>query len=668
MVKRRSRIVTEQQLGLTFSRRAFALGAAEIGVGGLLAARMGWLSIVDHAHYAELAERNRVQATLIPPRRGWIVDRAGKPIAINRTDFRVDLIPDRMTDPARELALLTRLLGLSDDDLDRVREDIAKANGFAPVAVAEKLDWTRYAALSVRQPDLPGVLPSRGYARYYPDGAAVAHLVGYVGSASADQYNAEHDPLLITPGFKVGKDGIEKTQEQWLRGKPGAKREEVTAHGRMVRELTTRTDVPGRTLRLTVDAGLQDYAARRIGDASGSAVVIDVLTGDILAMASMPAYDPNSFSDGISRSEWAMLSNNDHKPLMNKVLQGLYPPGSTFKPVTALAALGGGVSPEETVFCSGKMRFGDHIFHCYKPSGHGTVNLHHALAQSCDIYFYTMGHRVGIDRIASAARKMGLGEKYPLPVVTQSFGTVPDREWKLRKYHRKWIEGETFSCAIGQGYTLANPLQLALMAARIASGRTLDPRLLGHDPVRDGGPLDIPAAHLDIVRAGMYAVVNAGGTGGSARLALPGVSMAGKTGTAQVRRITMAERGHGGVLKDAALPFRLRDHSLFVGFAPYDNPRYAVAVVLEHSGHIVTAAPIGRDVMTYLFAPKQALSTLAALETGWGGNVSDRMARDATEWRRSRGEEPAPPPTLAPGADADKAAGAEAADPEADIE
>lgn len=656
--RKQSRIVTEGAQAVTFTRRAMLLGTIQGGIGILLAARMGWISIAENKRYRVLAESNRVQLTLIPPRRGWIVDLHGKPIAINRSDFRVDLVPDRLADPKRILTELQRLLSLPPEEVARLHEELDKAAGYQPVPVAENLDYERFAAVSVRLPELPGVAPSRSFARFYPAGAAVGHLTGYVGAASAADYAREPNPLLIAPGFKIGKEGIERTMESRLRGLPGAKRTEVTARGRIVRELTTRPDVGGGTLRLTIDAGLQEYAARRLGNDSGSVVVIDCATGGLLAMSSMPAYDPNSFSDGISHSEWAMLSENDHLPLVNKVLQGLYPPGSTVKPMMALALLEAGISPDEKVLCNGQFRVGSGLFHCWRRRGHGVVDMQRAVAHSCDVYFYTMGRRMGIDHIAGMARRLGLGARYDLPFTSQSYGTVPDSAWKLKKYKEKWTVADTVNASIGQGYVLANPLQLAVMAARLGSGKMLAPQLLMDAPGQAAARLPVDPEHLALVHAAMGAVVNGGGTGGSARMQIPGVLLAGKTGTAQVRRITMAERSRG-VLGDAALPFKLRDHSLFIGFAPVDAPRYACSVILEHSGHITTAAPIARDVLTYLFDRDRAMTTLLALEEQWGGDIATRMAAQSVTWRAQREaaqqaaasipeELPPPPPPSAP--------------------
>lgn len=652
------RAVTEAQAAFGFTRRSFVLGAAQLAVGGVLAARMAQLAIGENERYRLLSESNRVNLSLIPPRRGWIVDRHGKPLALNRTVFRVDIIRDRLRDPAGTLDLLQGVIGFDDDQRERIERDLKAGAGFAPVQVAENLDWDKYAAISIRAPDLPGVQPSQGFARYYPTGAAVGHLVGYVGAASAEDYARSKDPLLITPGFKVGKEALEKTMEPVLKGVPGARRSEVTARGKLVRALATRPDVPGETLTLTIDAGLQDYAARRMGDNSGAVTVIDLVTGGLLAMASMPAYDPNSFTDGIGRAEYRGLTSDDHLPLVNKTLHALYPPGSTTKPSSALALLEAGVSPDEHVYCGGAMRVGSAIFHCDKRQGHGSIAMRDAVSHSCDIYFYTMGIRVGAMRMAEMFRKLGLGAVHPLPLQAQRYGTVPDPDWIVAKHKRDWAVYDTVNMSIGQGYMLCNPLQLAVMAARLASGRAIEPHLIG--PPRPGKPLDVDPAHLAFVQAAMGDVVNGGGTGGGSKLMVPGVQMAGKTGTAQVRRITMAER-RGGVLSNAALAWRQRDHAHFVGFAPVVEPRYAFSVIVEHGGFgAAAAAPIARDAMTYLFDPDRANKTLTALEDGWGGDLATRMAAKAARYTptptpdaapdNAASEVPAPPDAVPPAA------------------
>lgn len=628
------RIVTEAQQNFSFTRRALVLGGAQMAIGAVLVGRMAYISIAQNERYSLLAESNRVNLTLMPPRRGWIVDRNGKPLALNRTAFRIDIIPDRIQDKPRVLGELQKLLALPDDEVQRISTEISKNAGYQPVQVAQNLSWDQFAAVSIRAPELPGVAPGQSFNRFYPAGAAVGHLLGYVGAASAKDYEKTKDPLLILPGFKIGKDGLEKVMETKLRGEPGAKRTEVTARGKLVRDLATRPDVPGKTMRLTVDSGLQEYAARRLGNESGSVVVIDCLTGGILTMASMPCYDPNSFSDGISNSEWKMLQADDHIPMLNKSLQGLYPPGSTVKPMAGLAILRAGVDPDETVFCGGGYRLGNRTFKCL--GRHGSVNMATAIMKSCNTYFYAMANRLGYDSIAPVARMTGLGQEFALPVASQRYGTVPDSAWKMRKYNKEWSRSDSLNATIGQGYVIVSPLQLAVMAARIASGRNLQPSLILDQPPK-AALLPFPAEHLAVVHKGMDLVVNGGGTGARSRLPLDGIAMAGKTGTAQVRKIAGSQRGQSG-------EWKYRDHGLFVCFAPVEAPRYAAAVVIEHGlGGARAAAPVARDVLTYLYDQQKAIETLEALESAWGGDIKTRMERKSQAWAQANGLAPPPP-------------------------
>ncbi len=627
--------VTSGQLDFTFTRRAFFIGTVQAAVGLTVAARMSYIAVADNEKYKLLAESNRVNLTIIPPRRGWFIDRFGKPIATNRADFRVDIIPDRLAEKDETINTLAQLLALSTDDVDRIHRELKQAQGFQPVQVAAGLDYERFAAVSVRLPDLPGVSPRQGYSRFYPSGAAVGHLIGYVGTVSAEEYQKNKNPLLITPGFKVGKDGLEKTLEDRLQGKPGAKRTEVTARGKIVRDLATRPDTPGKPVQLTIDIDLHNYAARRLGLESGSVIVFDCLTGDILTMASMPCYDPNSFSDGIGRVEWKMLNSDDHIPMLNKALQGLYPPGSTLKPVAGLAMLRHGVDPEEIVVCGGGYRLGNRVFKCL--GRHGPVNMRTAIMKSCNTYFYSMGHRIGYDNIAPVARELGLGQEFPLPFPSQRYGTVPDSAWKMQKYDQKWTESDTLNAVIGQGYIIASPFQLGLMAARISAGLNVQPEILLQKRAAPK-PLSFPKEHLDVVRDGMNMVVNGAGTAVRSRLQLDNITMAGKTGTAQVRRIEGAQRGQSGAWK-------YRDHGLFVCFAPVAEPRYAAAVVIEHGlGGARAAAPVAKDVLTFLYDRDQAMASLEALEAGWGGNIEQRMATKYAAFQN----QPAPPPPLDP--------------------
>ncbi len=597
-----------------FTRRALIVGAGMGAVGVTLAGRMAYLSVWEGAKYAAQAEGNRVSLRLIPPRRGWIVDRAGKPLALNAPDYRVELQPDQVKDLDATLTAIGKVLPLTPDDLARIREDFARQPKYLSVEIAHGLDWPTFARINVNLPDLPGVTPVPGFARVYPGGDAFAHLLGYVGTPTAEQFSREHDPLLIFPGFKIGKDGIERRADAALRGVAGARRVEVTARGRVIRDLDTRPDLPGKTLRLTIDRDLQAYAARRLTDNSASVVVLDCATGDVLCMVSMPAYDPNVFSARVTAKLWAELQADDHHPLINKSAQGLYPPGSTFKMMTALAILGSGITPDTSTGCTGTYRLGNAAWHCWSKRGHGRVDLHKAIPQSCDVYFYTFGRAVGVDAIAATARKFGLGTKFDLPLPGQSAGIIPDIAWKQARYQKAWGIGDTLNTSIGQGYIVANPLQLAVMAARLASGNAVEPRLYADAPSIPAPPLDIAPEHLAVVRAGMTNVVNGGGgTGKSARLAIDGVQMAGKTGSAQVRNISKADRRAGRTKSESQI-WKYRDHGLFVAFAPADAPKYAISVVLEHGNHGAAAAVIARDVMTFLFEPERALATLAPME------------------------------------------------------
>ena len=627
---------TASALRQTFDRRTFVIGAVQGGIGLLLAARMGYIAVAENEKYQMEAESNRVNLVLSPPRRGWILDRNGAPLASNRADFRVDILPERIEDPERTVAVLSDLLAFSADEAADLRTRLRNAPRFQAVPVASGLDYEAFAAVSVRLPELPGVIPQRGYSRYYPTGPAVGHLIGYVGAASREEYEEEPIPLLLTPGFKIGKDGLEKQFEQVLRGEPGARRTEVTAGGRIVRDLETREDVQGQPIHLTIDGPLQDYAARRIGLESGSVVVMDCLTGDLMCMASMPSFDPNSFSDGIGRVEYQMLSQDERVPLRNKVLKGLYPPGSTVKPMIAMSFLEAGLDPTATTSCAGGLRVGNRVFHCWQRRGHGTVDMAKGIYQSCDVYFYHFAQQLGMNVIAPMAKRCGMGEEFELPVASQFYGTVPDPQWKLEKYGQEWQPYDTVNATIGQGYMLANPLQLAVMAARLATGRVVMPRLLLDGKTPRFGNMNFHGDHVQIIQQAMKDVVNGPGTAGRARLPIENVMMAGKTGTAQVVGLNFGSGKSG--------PWKYRDHGLFVFFAPFDKPRYAGAVVIEHGGGSGAAYPIARDVMTFLFDPDKGLEALHALEEQWGGTAQERLAASYARFAAEAGEIVPPAP------------------------
>ena len=608
--------ISSGTLSNSFDRRSVLIGGLQSGLGVLLDVRLGWIGQVQNAKYETLAESNRVNLTLIPPRRGAILDRNNAQLASNRIEFRIDIIKERLVDSDATVAELARLLAFDPVQLQDLQDKLDKAHGYQPIEVISGLDPNQYDKVLVRLPDMPGVIAQQGFTRWYPTGPSVGHLTGFVGPASAKDYEAEHNPILVTPGFKLGKDGLEKQFEQLLRGTPGAQRVEVTASGKFVRDLEKRDDIPGKAIRLTIDAPLQDFAARRIGLESAAVVVIDCITGGILAMVSMPSFDPNAFAGGIGRLQWKMLNEDDHIPLLNKALRGLYPPGSTMKPMASLALQQHGVDPSERINCPGGYQLGNRYFRC--DAAHGSMDMRSAIEHSCNTYFWSMAHRVGYDAIAPAAKLLGLGQQFELPGSAQRYGTIPDAAWKMRRYHQEWTTADSLNASIGQGYVSVSPLQLAVMTSRIASGRNLLPSLMFGQEKAPGQALPFTAEQLAVAHDGMFRVVNGSGTGVGSKLDLPGIQMAGKTGTAQVRALTA--RGGGGSWKS-------RDHSLFVCYAPTDAPRFAMSVVVEHGTFGArAAAPIAKDVMTFLFDPVKAMASLTALEQAWGGTPTERMA------------------------------------------
>jgi penicillin-binding protein 2 len=469
---------------------------------------------------------------------------------------------------------------------------------FVPVKVRENLTWDEVSRIEVNTPDLPGVAIEVGQTRNYPQGEIAAHALGYVAAVSEAELSG--DPLLELPGFRIGKDGIERKYEDKLRGSAGSSQVEVNAVGRVIRELARKEPEPGAELALTIDAELQRFLFQRLSqEIAGSAVVMDAQNGDVLALVSTPSFDPNKFAAGLTAADWQGWVNNPLKPLTNKAIAGQYAPGSTFKMLVALAALQEGLDPNHRVFCSGQTSLGTAKFHCWKKGGHGPLDMIGGLKHSCDVYFYDLARRAGIDRIAEVARVFGLGKPVGIDLPRERGGLMPDRNWRLANFGEPWQPGETLVAGIGQGFTLTTPLQLAVMTARIANGKyAVRPRLVRPEEPEGWPELGIPDDQMRIVQDGMNRVTNeVGGTAYGARIQEPGMAMAGKTGTAQVRRITLAERLKG-VKKNEDLPWEQRDHALFVGFAPVGAPRYAVAVVVEHGGGgSKVAAPIARDAL-----------------------------------------------------------------------
>ena len=590
----------------SITRRGLLLGGAQLAFAGLLATRMRNLQIDQADEFRLLAEENRINIRLLPPARGRIFDRNGKVIAENEPTYRITLVREDAGDVDLVISRLSQLVELDEDDLNRALTEMKRTKPFLPVTVADRVDWDAISRVAVNAPALPGITTEVGLSRVYPQAETFAHVAGYVGPVSERDLSRYEDPpqVLLIPRFQVGKVGVENKHEDLLRGKAGAKRVEVNAAGRVMRELDRREGVAGSDVQLTLDSDLQDYVRVRLGEESASAVVIDLETGDLRAIASAPAYDPNKFVRGISVPDYAALRDNDHRPLASKTVQDVYPPGSTFKMVTALAAMDAGLmTPDDTIWCPGHLEVSGRKFHCWKSSGHGHVSLEQSLRESCDVYYYELALKVGIERIAAMGRRLGLGEAHDVPMSAGTRGLMPDKEWKLRERGAEWVIGDSVNAAIGQGFVQTSPLQLAVMAARIATGRDVSPRLVKsidgvETPTLGGSSLGLNENHLRRVRAAMYAVSNnRRGTAYGSRIIADGLRMAGKTGTSQVRNFTYERERFGRVLKDDEVEWSRRDHALFVNFAPYDAPKIAVSVIVEHGGGgSSTAAPIARDI------------------------------------------------------------------------
>lgn len=590
---------------LPVTRRGALLLGLQTAVAGALTWRIHDLQVTQHERYRLLAEKNRISIRLIPPVRGQIFDRDGKPLAVNTQNFRVVMIREQARDVEETLDRLARLIDLPSSAREQALKNIRETPAFVPVIIAEHLTWDEFARINVNAPALPGIQPEVGLTRFYPYGPATAHVVGYVGRVTdRDLERIEtNDPLLRIPDLRIGKIGIERTMEKSLRGEAGTRQIEVNAVGRVMRELDRNEGEPGEELHLTLDIALQEFCLKRLDRESAAAVLMDVRTGDILAATSSPSYDPNPFVLGISQDAYSALLDNDHRPLHNKWASGMYPPGSTFKPVVALAAQEAGIKPDETVYCPGYLEVGRRRFHCWRGGGHGWMDMVESLEQSCDVYYYEIARRVGIERIADMARRLGMGFENDVPLAAVSSGLIPTKEWKRENRDAEWQVGDTLNAGIGQGFVLATPLQLAIMASRVASGTGVRPRLIR---ARDGQPLSpkpefetgIDPRFLEVVRKGMRAVVNGSrGTARGSRIEDKFWLMAGKSGTSQVRNITAAERARG-VFRNEDLPWNRRDHALFIAYAPADAPRYAVAVIVEHGGGgSSVAAPIAHDIL-----------------------------------------------------------------------
>ncbi len=586
--------------GKVLIRRSLIMALIKFLLLMVIIARLYYLQVYQADRYKTLADENRISTRLLVPPRGIIFDRNGVTIASNQQNFQALIVAEQAPNVQETLDAFKKIMPLSEAEEERIKKDLKRNRSFVPIKIRDNLSWEEVSRIQLNVPDLPGIVIDEGLTRYYPFGAGMAHILGYVSSVS--DKDVKDDPLLEVPGFKIGKSGIEKYLEKALRGESGNLKLEVNAYGRIMKEIERVDGIPGKDVQLTIDSRLQQKAFELFGEESGAAVLLDVHTGEILAFVSAPSFDPNMMTQGLSTEDWNALLHNERNPLTDKAISGQYSPGSTFKMIVALAALEAGViKPETRTYCAGKMFLGNHAFHCWKKEGHGHLNVVEALQHSCDIFFYETAQKLGIEKIADMARRFGLGSKINIGLENEKAGLIPDKEWKLRRFGEPWQQGESLISGIGQGYILTTPLQLATMTARLVNGGyEIKPTFL---KVSDGEKskikkIDVSPANLELIKEGMYAVVNKpGGTAWRSQFDYHGQRMGGKTGTTQVRRITMKERREG-IKKESELPWRLRNHALFVGYAPHDNPKYAVAVLVEHGGGgSSVAAPLAGKIL-----------------------------------------------------------------------
>ncbi len=605
------------------------------------------MQVIEADKYQLLSEDNQFNLELLPPIRGRILDRHGMPLADNQDNFRVEIVSEQTGNVMTTLNKLQSIIDIPEHEIRRVLRDVKRKRSFVPVTVIENLGREEISRVAANTPYLPGIKIEVGRSRRYNFGTEAVHVTGYVAAVSESELTG--DPILELPDFRIGKSGIEKTYDLPMRGNAGQRQVEVNALGRIIRKMPGNQGEPGADITLTIDMRLQKFAHNRLergegrwlsrdnrqaqealekaspsirnqlqnrpkilinqkGQAvapeSGGVVVMDIHTGAVLSLVSAPGFDPNKFSNGLSANDWEGLLSNPRTPLNNKSIAGQYSPGSTFKMIVCLAAMEAGLATANTrISCTGHVDVGDTRFHCWHRIGHGELDMIGAIEQSCDVYLYEIAKKVGIDRINAMAHRFGLGEISGIDLSGERRGLIPSREWKLATLGTRWQVGETMNTGIGQGFVLATPLQLATMTARLANGGlAINPHIIAaHGVINDIPNMGLNAANLAVIRKSMRAVtMGARGTARKAALKIPDWEMAGKTGTVQVRRISLAER-KAGITKNADRRWRDRDHALFVAFAPYDAPRYAIAVVVEHGGSgSSVAAPIARDVIAEL--------------------------------------------------------------------
>jgi len=572
------------------TRRTFVIGAGKLGLLFLLAGRMFYMQFIKKDEYRTLSDNNRIKMILLSPTRGQIFDSDGVIIAKNNTCFR--LLLDKNGNPkySEEINHLVEILELDDYQIDEINRRMSKGGRRVAAIVIDCLDWNQVAVIEERKADFKSLFIDTGFERFYKSGLSTAHLIGYLGRPGT----GEDEPTkLADETFRVGKGGIEKFYEEHLRGEFGFKRIEVNALGKYVRELGKSASKPGNDLYLNINAELQENALKHMNAQGCSAIVMDCTNGNVIICASTPSFDPNKFSK-LSNQYWNSLINDPYKPLIDKTTKSLYPPGSVFKIITALAALEAGIDPDNKIICTGAPILGGNSFRCSRSRGHGALNMVDALKHSCNHYIYAVARQTGAAKIIEVANRFGLGKPTGVDLPGELSGFVPTEQWKMEKYGTKWGVGDTLNLSIGQGFILATPMQLACLITAIASnGKLFSPKIAVGAP--NYVQLDLQQSNLEIIKTALFNTMNTpGGTGYLSRLDYKSMHMAGKTGTAQVQ----AKKNASDDLSRDNIAWGSRNHAIFSGYAPFDNPKYAISIYFDHGGGGGRAsAPIAKKIM-----------------------------------------------------------------------
>jgi penicillin-binding protein 2 len=582
-----------------FSRRALIIGSIKSSLILALTTRLSYLQIFKHQEYSIRSDSNSIKPIINPAPRGIIYDRSGIILAYNNNNYRLLLYLENkknLEELINELCIILALPQKKELFLSKVKN----ARRRSIISLLDNLSWDDLAKIEVNSYRLPGISIGSGNIRHYPFPFETASFLGYVSLPSEKEIDENEQKLFMHPDFRVGKGGVEKSFDEILRGKYGVKYVEVNSLDVPIRTLSVKDPIEGSKLHLTIDIELQKFITARLKNEAAASVVMDVKTGEIISYVSMPSFDPNNFVEGISRQYWSQLFNDEAKPLSNKPISATYPPGSTFKLMVALAGLENGFDPKKKIICNGHFEYGKRIFHCWKEGGHGSVNMADAIMHSCNVYFFTLGSSLGIQKIAPLASRFGYGEKFDISLYGAKTGNIPTEEWKRKVFNQPWVGGDNLNTAIGQGFILATPLQMALITARIANGGVpIKPYLVKNHNIKTqyqdlSSQKLVKDSHLKVILEGMNLVVNkAGGSAFGSRITVKGLEMAGKTGTSQVISKRSSE-----LSRHQSLINNIQNHAIFVGFAPVSAPKYAVSVVIEHgkSGS-KAAAPVGRDIL-----------------------------------------------------------------------